>query len=112
MLHAVRVRLEEGRSLIIDDAGGGLSLEVKGIVARKAHFDEAFAALHGIQAGTDEISIEENVSGGSHEVDVIQLRLKNLRVSADGAEIEFAGALRANQRAAGGLDDDVAGNFF
>src|SRR5271169_483111 len=56
--------------------------------------------------------IEKNVSRRGHQVDIVQLWLKNLRVSADGAKIELAGALRANQRAAGGLDDNVARNFL
>src|SRR5580692_11384930 len=112
MLRAVGIGLEKSGRLIIDDASGGLRLQVKGIRAGKAHFHQAAAALHRIKAGTDEVSVEKNVSRRGHQVDVIQLRLKNLRVAADRAEIQLAGALRADQRAASGLDDDVARNFL
>ncbi len=89
-----------------------MRVEIEGIVAGEADFDEAFAALHGIDASADEIAIIENVAGSGHQADVGERRLKHLRAAADGGEFEFAGALGADQRAARGLDDDVAGNFL
>src|ERR1700694_1160600 len=59
---AVGIRLEVCGCLIVDRADGGLRLQVKGIVAREANFDEALAASHGIEAGADKIPIKENVS--------------------------------------------------
>src|SRR5580704_14122434 len=112
VLHAVGIRLQKGNSLIIDDAGGRLRLQVKRIGTGEAHFHQASAALHGIETGADEVSIEKNISRRGHQVDVIQLGLKYLRVSADGAEIELAGALSTDKRSAGGLDNNVAGNFL
>src|SRR5208282_6019488 len=112
MLYTVGIGLEKSGGLIVDSAGGGLCLQVKRIRAGEAHFHQAPAALHGIKSGAHKIAIEKNISRGGHEIDVVQLRLKNLRVSADGTEIELAGALRANQGAAGSFHDDVARNFL
>src|SRR5580704_19339890 len=112
MLRAVGIRLEKSIRLIVDHTSGGLRLQVKRIRTGEAHFHQTAATLHGIKAGADEVSVEKNIPRGGHQVDVIQLRLKDLRVAADGAEIELASALRADQRAAGGLDDDVARNFL
>jgi len=38
--------------------------------------------------------------------------LQKLNAAADGSEFEFAGTHGANQGAAGGLDDDIAGDFL
>src|SRR5271163_4660938 len=99
MLCAMGIGLEKSGRLVVDDAGGGLRLQVKGIRAGEAHFHQAAATLHGIKASADEVSVEKNIARRGHQVDVIQLGLKNLRVAADGAEIELAGALCADQRA-------------
>src|SRR5260370_21802599 len=56
------MRLKVGGGLIVDRADGGLRLEVKGIITREANFDEALAALHGIEAGADEIAVKENIT--------------------------------------------------
>src|SRR6266699_3403325 len=47
----------------------------------------------------------QSISGNAQ----IQRGLENLRVAADGLEIEFAGALRADQRAPRGPHNDIAG---
>lgn len=112
MPEAMRIGLEEGFGAIVDRAGGGLSVQVEGVVAGKANFDEAPAALHGVQAGADEVAIKEDIAGGGREGDVRQSGLQNLGAAADGAVLELARALRADERAARGLDDDVAGNFL
>ena len=89
-----------------------MRLQVKGIVAREADLDEALAALHGIEAGADEVAVKEDISRSGEEADVGKRRLKNLRAAADGLEIQFAGALRADQRAFRRADNDIAGNFL
>src|SRR6202521_4325930 len=109
---AVGIRLQVCGCLIVDRAEGSLRLQIKGIVARKANFDEALAALHGIEAGADKIPIKENISRSGEETDVGKPRLQNLRATADGLEIQFSGALRANKRAFGGPDNNVAGHFL
>src|SRR5712664_3831056 len=108
---AVRILFEVCRSPIVDCAHGGLRFQVKGIVAREAHLDEALATLHGIEAGADEVAVKEDISRSGEEADVGKSRLENLGATANGFEIQFAGALRADQRAFRGADNDVAGNF-
>ena len=112
VLDAVGVGLEISGGAIVHGAQGSLCFQVKGIVAGETDFDEALAALHGIEAGTDKIAVEENVSGGGKKVDVGQAGLEDLGVAADGAEFQLSSALSADEGAAGGLDDDVAGNFL
>jgi hypothetical protein len=109
---AVRIGLEIGGGLVINGAESGLRVEVEGIVAREANLDEAFAALHGVEAGADKVTVEENIAGGGHQADVIQSGLQDLGIAADGFEVELAGALRADERAAGSANNDVAGNFL
>src|SRR5260370_41842534 len=98
--------------LIADGAHVCFCLEVKGIVAREANFDEAPAALHGVEPGADEIAVKENISRSGEEADIGECRLENLRASADGLEIQLAGALRTDKRTFRGADTDVAGDFF
>src|SRR5713226_6135311 len=81
---AVGIRPQVRGRLIVDRADGGLRLEVKGIVAREANFDEALAALHGIETGADEIPVKENISRSGEETDVGQRRLEHLGATADG----------------------------
>ena len=95
-LHAVRIGLEESFGLIVDGAGGGLRVEIEGVVAGEVDFDGALAAAHGVEAGADEVAVEKNVARRGEEIDAGQSGLKQLRVAADGVEIELAGALRAN----------------
>jgi len=91
---------------------GASGLQIEGVIAGEADFDEAAAAVHAVHAGMDEIAVVENVAGRGHQIHAGQGGLEDLHVAADGSEFEFARALRANQRAAGGLDDDVAGDFL
>ncbi len=98
--------------LIVDGAHGGLRLQVKGIVAREANFDETLAALHGIEAGADEIAVKEDISRSGEEADVGQRRLENLGAAADRLEIQLAGALRADKRTFRGADNDIARYFL
>src|SRR5271155_2507857 len=97
MLHAMSIWLQKRGGLIIHCAGRGLRLQVEGIVAGEAHFHESSTALHGVETGADEFPVEENVARRGHEIDVVQLGLKNLCISADGAEIQLTGALPADQ---------------
>ena len=112
MLAAVSVGLQEIRGLIVDGAAIGLRIQVEGVCAGEANFHEAAAAVHGVQAGADEVAVIKDVAGGGHEIDVGKGRLKDLRAAADGVEFELAGAESANQGATGGLDNDVAGDFL
>src|SRR5229473_1060803 len=73
---------------------------------------EPLAALHGIEASADKIPIKENISRSGEETDVGKRRLQNLSATADGLEIQFAGALRADKRAFRGPDNNVAGDFL
>ena len=109
---AMRIGLEESRGLIVHCAEAGFRLEVEGIVAGEADFDSALAALHGVKAGAYEISIKKNISRRCEKAHVGERRLKDLSAAADGFEIEFAGALGADKRAAGRSNDDVAGDFL
>src|SRR5256885_12183774 len=59
---AVGVGLEKRGCLIVHGAHGGLRFQVEGVIAGETHFHKALAALHGIQSGADEISIEKDVS--------------------------------------------------
>src|SRR6266850_3472577 len=111
-LDAVRIGLEEGGGAVVHGAQGGLGVEVERVGAGEADFDEALAALHGVQASADEIAVEENVAGSCEDADIIERRLKKLGSAADGLEIQLAGTLRANQGAFRGADDDVAGDFL
>ena len=96
-LDAVRVGFEERGGTVVHDAQGGLSVEVERVGTGEADFDEALAALHGVQTGADEIAVEENVAGSCEDADIIERRLKKLGSAADGFEIELAGTLRADQ---------------
>src|SRR5262249_6224125 len=108
----VRIGLEIGRCLIVDGADGGLRVEVERIVAGKANFDEAFAAVHRIKTSADEVAVKKNVAGGGHQADIRKAGLHNLGVAADGTEVELAGTLRADERTSSRAHDDVAGNFL
>src|SRR6266404_148116 len=88
----------------------GVEIEVGG--AGEADFDKALAALHRVEAGTNEIAVEEDVAGSFEDTDIVERRLKKLSSAADGLEIELACTLRADQGAFRGADDDVAGNFL
>src|SRR5262249_30874032 len=110
--HAMGIGLEVSRSLIVDGADGSLRIQVEGIVAGEAHFDQSLATVHRIQAGADKVTVEKNVASRGHQSDVAKRRLNNLSVAADGVKFEFAGALRANKGTGGGANDDVAGNFL
>src|SRR5882724_2051518 len=96
-LDAVGVGFEERGGAVVHGAQGSLSVEVEGVGAGKANFDEALAALHSVQAGADEIAVEENVAGSGEDADIIERRLKDLSSTADGFEIQLAGTLRADQ---------------
>src|SRR5712664_4263051 len=109
---AVGIRLEVRGCLIVDRAHGGLRFEVKGIVTREANFDEALAALHGIEASADEIAVKENIPGSGEEADIVKRRLENLGAATDGLEIQLASALGADKRAFRGADNDIAGFFL
>src|SRR6267154_6417131 len=112
MFDPVGIRLEIRRCPIVDCARGSLRLQVKGIVAREANFDQALAALHGIEAGANKIPVKKNISCRREEADVGQGGLQNLCAAADGLEIQFASALRAHERAFRSADNDVAGDFL
>ena len=58
----MRIGFQIRGRLVIDRAHGGLRLQVKGIVAREADFDEALATFHGIEAGADEVAFKEDIS--------------------------------------------------
>src|SRR6267142_1256941 len=111
-LDAVRVGFEERGGAVVHSAQGGLSIEIEGIGAGEADFDKAFAALHSVETGANEIAVEEDVAGSGEDTDIVERRLKKLSSAADGFEIELAGTLRADQGAFRGADDDVAGNFL
>src|SRR6266852_5058948 len=108
----MRVGFQVRGRLVIDRAHGGLRLQVKGIVARKADLDEALATFHSIEAGADEVAVKEDISRSGEKADVGKRRLEDLRASANGLEIQFAGALRADQRAFRSTNNNVAGNFL
>src|ERR1700761_4064847 len=75
-------------------------------------FHRAFAAAHGVEARADEVAVEKNVSRRGEEIDASQSGLKQLRVAADGVEVELSRALRADERAVHRAHHDVAGNFL
>src|SRR5262249_7824615 len=112
VLHTVRIGLEVCFGLIVDRTGSGLRVEIERIVAGKVHLHGAFATAHGVDAGADEVSVEQNIAGGRKQSDVGEAGLQQLCVSAHRAEVEFSGALRANQRAVCRSDHDVAGQLF
>src|ERR1700731_1732003 len=51
MFYAVGIRLQILRGLIIHRAGGGLRVQIEGIVAGEAHFHSTFSAAHAVEAG-------------------------------------------------------------
>src|SRR5215467_9373302 len=110
--NAVRIGLQIGFRAVVDIAGGSLRVQVEGIGSRKANLDQAAAALHAVDAGADEIAVKQDVAGGGGEIHAAQGGLQDLRAAADGAEIEPAGALRADQSADRGVHDDVARDFL
>src|SRR5579864_5647352 len=112
MFHAVGIRLQKSGRLIVDRAGGGLGVEVEGIISGETHFHQTLAALHGIETRADKIAVEKNVSRSGVQIDVGKPGLKNLRAAADGLEFEFAGTLGADEGTAGGGHDNVAGHFL
>src|SRR5712691_3228439 len=101
---AMRIRFEVGRSPIVDRAHSGLRLQIKGIVTREADLDEALATLHGIEAGADEVAVEENIPRSGKQTHVGKCRLENLSATTDGFKIQFTGALRTDQRSFRGAD--------
>src|SRR5215467_9063010 len=109
---AVRVGLQKGFGAVVDVAGRSLCVQVERIGAGEADFHQAAAAAHAVDSGADEIAVEEDVAGHGRQVHAAQRRLQDLRPAADGAEIELAGALGTDERAARGVNDDVAGNFL
>src|SRR5258708_2644182 len=109
---AVGIGCQVRGGLIVEGADGGLRLQVKGIVAREANFDETLAALHGIETGANEIAVKEDISRSGEEADVGQRRLENLGAAADRLEIQLAGALRADKRTFRGADNDIARYFL
>src|SRR5262245_33379532 len=86
----VRIGLEERFGAVVHGAQIRLGIQVERICAREADFYDAFAALHGVEAGAEEVAVIKNVAGSGHDVDVVQSGLKNLRVSADGGKFKFA----------------------
>ena len=108
----VEIRLEESGGLVVDRARGGLGLEIERIVARETHFHEAFAALHGVKPGADEVAVKEDISGGCAEIHVGKGGLENLSATTNGIEVELAGTLGANERPARSFHDNVAGNLL
>jgi len=59
----VRVGFEERGGAVVDRAMVVWALKVERIGAGEANFDEALAALHGVQTGANEIAVEENIAG-------------------------------------------------
>src|SRR5262249_22110667 len=78
----------------------------------KTNLHQSAAAFHAVDAGADEIAVKQDVAGGGGEIHAAQGRLQDLRAAADRAEIEPAGALRADQSAPRGVHDDVARDFL
>jgi hypothetical protein len=110
--NAVRVRLQIRFRLIVDRTRGGLRVKIERIVSGEVDLDGALAALHGVDAGADEVPVKKDIAGHSEERDTAKARLYHLRVAADGVKIKFASALRAHERAASGAHHDVARDFF
>src|SRR5207248_3522306 len=96
-LESVGIGLQESFGAVVHGAGRCLRVQVKGIRSREAHFHQAAAALHGVNAGANKIAVEENVASGGDQVHVFQRRLQNLRVAADGVEVQLTGTLRTDQ---------------
>src|SRR5690242_12555002 len=109
---AVRIGLEESGGLVVDGAHGGLGLQIKGIVTGETHFHDPLAAPHRVKAGADEVAVKEDIARCGADIHVGQRGLEDLRAAADGIEFQLAGTLRTHERAAGGLDNNVAGDFL
>src|SRR5215472_13885943 len=106
------IGFEKSGGLIVDCSGGGLGLEVKGIVAGEADFHQAFTALHGVEARGDKIAIKQNVAEVRGKTDVGQCGLQDLCATADRLKIQLAGTLRADQGAFRCADNDIARDFL
>src|SRR5215467_1971415 len=112
MTDTMRVRLKKCFGAVIHAAEIRLRVEVKRICARKTNFDHAFAALHRIKASPKKIAVIEDITGRGHDIDVIQSRLCDRGIAADGRKLQFAGAKRADERSASASDDDITRNFL
>src|SRR5216684_6189801 len=82
--NAMRIRFQIRLRLVVNGSRGGLRLEVKGIIPREMHLDSAFAALHRINSGADEIAVEKNIAGHGEQVDTREPRLHDLGIAAHG----------------------------
>src|SRR5260370_2653707 len=109
--NAMRIRFQIRLRLVVNGARGGLRLEAKGIIPREMHLDTAFAALHRINSGADEIAVIENITGHGKQADTRDPWLHHLGIAAHRIEIQFSRALRTHQRSAGSSYYDVARNF-
>src|SRR3974377_2105075 len=87
---AMRIGFEESGSLIFDRASAGFRLEVEGVVAGEADFDQAFAAVHLIKTGMNEVAVVENVSGRGHQINVVQRGLRDGGTAGDRSEFKFS----------------------
>src|SRR5215471_17050236 len=108
----VSIRLEKVGSLVIHRTQIRVSVQVKGIVAGEADFNQASSALHGVNAGADKVAVIEDVAGSRHQIHVGERGLQNLCAAANGREFQLSGAQCANKRAARGFHNDVARNFL
>jgi hypothetical protein len=108
----MRIRLKKCFRAIVHIAEIRLSIEIKRIGAGEAHLDHTLAALHCIKAGPEEVAIIEYVSGRGHDVDVVQSRLGDRGIAADGRKFKFSRTKCADERSAGAANNDVARDFF
>src|SRR6202041_820697 len=90
--------------------GGGA--EVEGISGGKANFDYAAIILQRVSAVGQKLPSEKNVAGGSLRPDVIGAQIEQAEIATDRRGFNSPGAARACERAAHGLDGEVARGVF
>jgi hypothetical protein len=101
---AVFIGLQFG--LIKHGSLNGSGSEIEGTGFAEANFGVAGIALEEIDAVLQKIAIEENISGGGVDGDVIHHRLKKFYVAADGLRGNAAIATSTDDGAFGALDGE------
>src|ERR1700722_1650471 len=86
--------------------------QVERIGRREADFDHATVILQTINAVGKEFAGEKNIAGGSLGMHVKAMNVSEAKITADGSDLELAGATRALKGTAYGLDGHITGGIF
>src|SRR5580704_9051147 len=86
--------------------------QVERIGRRKANFDHAAVILQAINAVGKEFAGEKNVAGGSLGMHVKAMNVGEAEITADGRNLELAGATRALKGTAHSLDGHITGGIL